>query len=134
MSRSEPILATGAAGFIGFHVARRLLEAGRPVLGVDNLDPYYDVRLKEARLKQLTVFSSFRFERVDIADRTAAGKLFAAQRFPVVVHLAAQAGVRHSLTHPYAYLDANLTGFLNVLEGCRAQQCQHLVYASSSSV
>jgi UDP-glucuronate 4-epimerase len=134
MSRSEPILVTGAAGFIGFHVARRLLEAGRPVLGVDNLDSYYDVRLKEARLKQLTVFPSFGFERVDIADRSAVADLFAANRFPVVVHLAAQAGVRHSLLHPYAYLDANLTGFLNVLEGCRAQQSRHLVYASSSSV
>ena len=134
MSRSEPILVTGAAGFIGFHVARRLLEGGRPVLGVDNLDPYYDVRLKEARLKQLTVFPGFGFERVDIADRSAIADLFAAHRFPVVVHLAAQAGVRHSLLHPYAYLDANLTGFLNVLEGCRAQQSRHLVYASSSSV
>ena len=134
MSAPGPILVTGAAGFIGFHVAWRLLERGRFVLGIDNLDSYYDVRLKQARLKRLAAFDGFRFDRVDIADRTGIGKLFSAERFPVVVHLAAQAGVRHSLTNPYAYLDANLTGFLNVLEGCRAQQCQHLVYASSSSV
>jgi UDP-glucuronate 4-epimerase len=134
MTDSEPILVTGAAGFIGFHVTRRLLERGRSVVGLDNLDPYYDVRLKEARLKQLAGFSSFGFERLDIADRAAMAALFSARRFSVVVHLAAQAGVRHSLVDPHAYVDANVAGFLNVLEGCRRQQCRHLVYASSSSV
>ncbi len=134
MTDAEPILLTGAAGFIGFHVTRRLLERGRSVIGLDNLDPYYDVRLKEARLKQLAGFSSFGFERLDIADWAAMAALFSARRFSVVVHLAAQAGVRHSLVDPHAYVDANVAGFLNVLEGCRRQQCRHLVYASSSSV
>jgi UDP-glucuronate 4-epimerase len=134
MTDAEPILLTGAAGFIGFHVTRRLLERGRSVVGLDNLDPYYDVRLKEARLKQLAGFSTFGFERLDIADRTGMAALFSARRFPVVVHLAAQAGVRHSLLRPHAYVEANIAGFLNVLEGCREQQCRHLVYASSSSV
>src|SRR5436189_6205697 len=117
MTGIEPILVTGAAGFIGFHVARRLLERGRSVVGIDNLDPYYDVRLKEARLKQLAAFPGFGFEKLDIADRTGMAALFAARRFPAVVHLAAQAGVRHSLVDPYAYVDANIAGFLNVLEG-----------------
>jgi UDP-glucuronate 4-epimerase len=134
MTDKEPILLTGAAGFIGFHVARRLLERGRSVVGVDNLDPYYDVRLKEARLTQLAAFPGFSFERLDIADRAGMTALFAARRFPAVVHLAAQAGVRHSLVDPYAYVEANIAGFLNVLEGCRNQHCGHLVYASSSSV
>ena len=134
MTDAEPILVTGAAGFIGFHVARRLLERGRCVLGVDNLDPYYDVRLKEARLKQLAGFPTFGFERLDIADRAGMAALFSARRFPAVVHLAAQAGVRHSLVDPHVYVDANVAGFLNVLEGCRNQRCGHLVYASSSSV
>jgi UDP-glucuronate 4-epimerase len=134
MTDAEPILLTGAAGFIGFHVTRRLLERGRSVVGLDNLDPYYDVRLKQARLEQLAGFSSFGFERLDIADRAGMAALFSARRFPVVVHLAAQAGVRHSLSDPHAYVEANIAGFLNVLEGCRKQQCRHLVYASSSSV
>jgi UDP-glucuronate 4-epimerase len=134
MSEAEPILVTGAAGFIGFHLARRLLERGRSVVGLDNLDPYYDVRLKQARLKQLAAFSGFGFEKLDLADRAGAAAFFSARRFPVVVHLAAQAGVRHSLDDPHAYLAANLAGFLNVLEACRAQPCRHLVYASSSSV
>ena len=134
MTDAEPILVTGAAGFIGFHVTRRLLERGRSVVGLDNLDPYYDVRLKEARLKQLAGFSGFGFERLDIADRAGMAALFSARRFSVVVHLAAQAGVRHSLSDPHAYVDANVAGFLNVLEGCRNQHCRHLVYASSSSV
>ena len=134
MTDAEPILLTGAAGFIGFHVTRRLLERGRSVVGLDNLDPYYDVRLKQARLEQLAGFSSFGFERLDIADRTGMAALFSARRFPVVVHLAAQAGVRHSLSDPHAYVEANIAGFLNLLEGCRKQQCRHLVYASSSSV
>ena len=134
MTDAEPILLTGAAGFIGFHVTRRLLERGRSVIGLDNLDPYYDVRLKQARLKQLAGFSAFGFERLDIADRAGTAAFFSARRFPMVVHLAAQAGVRHSLVDPHAYVDANVAGFLNVLEGCRRQNCRHLVYASSSSV
>jgi len=134
MTDKEPILLTGAAGFIGFHVARRLLERGEPVIGIDNLDPYYDVRLKQARLKRLGAFPRFGFEKLDIADRSGIKALFAGRRFPPVVHLAAQAGVRHSLNYPHAYVDANIAGFLNVLEGCRHQACRHLVYASSSSV
>jgi len=134
MTDSLPVLVTGAAGFIGFHVARLLLERGRAVVGLDNLDPYYDVRLKAARLERLAAFPAFGFERIDIADRAGMAALFAARRFACAVHLAAQAGVRHSLDHPHAYVDANLAGFLNVLEGCRGQQCAHLVYASSSSV
>src|SRR5437660_917129 len=134
MPASEPILVTGAAGFIGFHIARRLCEDGGTVVGVDNLNAYYDPKLKQARLRQLAPFPRFRFEKLDLADRAGAAALFAAHRFPAVVHLAAQPGVRHSLVDPYAYTDANLTGFLNVLEGCRHNGCRHLVYASSSSV
>ncbi len=130
----EPVLVTGAAGFIGMHVARRLLEDGQEVVGLDNLNPYYDPRLKEARVKTLAAFPNFRFERLDLADRKAIEGFFGAHRFPHVVHLAAQAGVRHSLSDPHAYADANLTGFLNVLEGCRHNGCRHLLYASSSSV
>jgi UDP-glucuronate 4-epimerase len=131
---ADPILVTGAAGFIGFHVARRLAAGGRAVVGLDNLNAYYDPALKCARLKELAAFPEFRFERVDLADRARMDALFAAHRFPIVVHLAAQAGVRHSLAEPHAYAEANLTGFLNVLEGCRNSGCRHLVYASSSSV
>jgi UDP-glucuronate 4-epimerase len=134
MAPVNPILVTGAAGFIGFHVARRLLEAGRQVVGVDNLSPYYDPKLKEARLRQLTGAEGFQFVRQDLADRAATEALFAKHRFPLVIHLAAQAGVRHSLVDPHAYADANLVGFVNVLEGCRHTGCRHLVYASSSSV
>jgi len=128
------ILVTGAAGFIGMHVTRGLLAAGHQVLGVDNLNAYYDPRLKELRLKELEASANFQFEKIDIADRKAMAELFAAHRFPYVVNLAAQAGVRYSLVDPYAYADANLNGFLNVLEGCRHNGCQHLLYASSSSV
>src|SRR5215470_706470 len=131
---APPVLVTGAAGFIGFHVARRLCEEGRAVVGLDNLNPYYDPKLKQARLRQLARFPSFHFEKLDLADRAGTAALFAAHGFPAVVHLAAQTGVRHSLVDPHAYADANLTGFLNVLEGCRHAQCRHLVYASSSSV
>jgi len=130
----NPILVTGAAGFIGFHVARRLVEAGRDVIGVDNLSPYYDPKLKKARLQELAGVKNFKFVRLDLADRAATAALFAEHRFPSVIHLAAQAGVRHSLIDPYAYADANLDGFLNVLEGCRHAGSRHLVYASSSSV
>ena len=134
MAAANPVLVTGAAGFIGFHVARALAEAGRAVIGVDNLSPYYDPKLKQARLAQLAGFKNFNFVRLDLADRAATATLFAEHRFPRVVHLAAQAGVRHSLVDPYAYADANLNGFLNVLEGCRHHGCGHLLYASSSSV
>ncbi len=128
------VLVTGVAGFIGMHVARRLLENGRAVVGVDNLDPYYDVRLKESRLAQLQDFAAFRFERVDLADADASKRVFARGGIEDVIHLAAQAGVRYSLVNPQAYARANLVGFLNVLEGCREQRVKHLVYASSSSV
>jgi UDP-glucuronate 4-epimerase len=129
----DQVLVTGAAGFIGYHVARRLAEQGRAVVGVDNFDPYYDPKLKQARLAELATCPSFRFAQIDLADRDRTAALFA-ERFPIVVHLAAQPGVRHSLDHPHAYADANLSGFLNVLEGCRHNGCRHLVYASSSSV
>ena len=134
MAASDPILVTGAAGFIGFHVARRLCEEGRAVVGLDNFSAYYDPKLKQARRGQLARFPRLRFETLDLADRAGTAALFAAHRFPAVVHLAAQPGVRHSLIDPHAYADANLAGFLNVLEGCRHNGCRHLVYASSSSV
>jgi UDP-glucuronate 4-epimerase len=130
----ESVLVTGAAGFIGMHVAHRLLAQGYDVVGLDNLNPYYDPSLKAARVAELEAFSSFRFKQLDIADRKSMAELFAAERFPHVVHLAAQAGVRYSLTDPHAYADANLIGFLNVLEGCRHAHSRHLLYASSSSV
>lgn len=134
MAVVSPILVTGAAGFIGFHVAKRLLEGGRPVLGLDNLNPYYDPKLKGARLAELAKLSGFHFVKLDLADRAGMAELFARERFPYVVHLAAQAGVRYSLVDPHAYVDSNLTGFTNILEGCRHNGCQHLLYASSSSV
>jgi UDP-glucuronate 4-epimerase len=128
------ILVTGAAGFIGFHVARQLLAEGRNVVGLDNLNKYYDPALKQARLNMLREGSRFSFVHADLADREATRELFAKHRFPAVIHLAAQAGVRHSIDHPHAYVDANLDGFVNVLEGCRHNECGHMVYASSSSV
>jgi UDP-glucuronate 4-epimerase len=128
------ILVTGAAGFIGYHVARRLLEAGQDVVGIDNLNPYYDPSLKRARLAEFAPFKAFHFRQIYLADSAGMAALFAEFRFPRVIHLAAQAGVRYSLTDPHAYADANLTGFLNVLEGCRHHGTQHLLYASSSSV
>ncbi|MBM4125277.1 MAG: NAD-dependent epimerase [Nitrospira sp.] len=128
------VLVTGAAGFIGHHVSRRLLERGDHVLGLDNLNDYYDVRLKEARLAQLTPHDRFRFLKVDVADRTAMAAVFANEPIRRVVHLAAQAGVRYSLLNPEAYIDSNLVGFLTILEGCRHARVEHLVFASSSSV
>ncbi len=127
-------LVTGAAGFIGFHVAQLLLAHGDTVVGIDNLNDYYDPTLKESRLARLGRQPRFRFVKMDVADRAATADLFARERFDRVVHLAAQAGVRYSLTHPQAYVDSNLVGFANVLEGCRHAQVGHLVYASSSSV
>jgi UDP-glucuronate 4-epimerase len=128
------ILVTGAAGFIGFHLAKRLLEQGAQVVGLDNLNDYYDVSLKDARLKLLEDFPGFRFFKMDLSDREAVSGLFREERFEVVVNLAAQAGVRYSLVNPHAYTDSNITGFLNILEGCRHNGVGHLVYASSSSV
>jgi UDP-glucuronate 4-epimerase len=128
------ILITGAAGFIGFALARRLLEAGRAVVGVDSINDYYDPALKKARLAVLNEFDKFVFHMVDLAERRAVERIFAEGEFGPVVHLAAQAGVRYSLQNPHAYLDANLAGFLNVLEGCRHRKTSHLVFASSSSV
>jgi UDP-glucuronate 4-epimerase len=128
------ILVTGAAGFIGMHTALLLLQRGDEVVGIDNLNDYYDPQLKLDRLSQLTSFPNFRFVRLDIADRPGVEALFAAEKFERVVHLAAQAGVRYSLQNPHAYADSNLVGFVNILEGCRHNAIQHLVYASSSSV
>lgn len=127
-------LVTGAAGFIGAHVCHALLDRGRPVVGVDDLNPYYDVSLKEARLARLTARKGFTFVRLNLAEREASARLFEAHRFERVIHLAAQAGVRHSVTNPHAYIDANLVAFANVLEGCRHGGVGHLTYASSSSV
>jgi UDP-glucuronate 4-epimerase len=127
-------MITGAAGFIGSTVARRLLDRGDRVCGVDNLNDYYDVTLKQARLDRLVPDKSFRFERADIADRTAMAALFKRERFDAVLNLAAQAGVRYSIDNPVAYVDANLVGFGNILEGCRHGGVRHLVFASSSSV
>ena len=128
------ILLTGAAGFIGSAVAARLLARGDEVVGLDNLNDYYAVSLKESRLAQLTPHANFRFVKMDLADRTGMAELFQAGQFDRVIHLAAQAGVRYSLQNPLAYIDSNVVGFANVLEGCRHTQVAHLVYASSSSV
>ena len=128
------ILVTGAAGFIGLHVSRRLLARGDEVVGIDNLNDYYDPRLKQARLDTLNSFANFRFVRMDVADAAALGSLCAIEKFNRVIHLAAQAGVRYSLTNPQAYIQSNLVGFANILEACRHHGVEHLVYASSSSV
>jgi len=128
------LLVTGAAGFIGFHIARRLLERGEEVVGIDNLNAYYDPTLKGARLELLRRHPGFRFIHIDLADRQAMEELFRAEKFQRVVHLAAQAGVRYSITHPHTYVQSNVTGFLHVIEGCRHHAVEHLVYASTSSV
>jgi len=128
------VLVTGAAGFIGYHVAKKLLQAGDQVVGLDNLNNYYDVQLKLDRLKQLEAATGFSFHRLSLEDTVAVDELFARERFDVVVNLAAQAGVRYSLENPRAYIDSNIVGFMNILEGCRHNGVKHLVYASSSSV
>jgi UDP-glucuronate 4-epimerase len=128
------ILITGVAGFIGYHLARRFLAEGQQVYGIDNLNDYYDVSLKKARLSKLTPQSGFTFQYLDLSDRAGMLELFQENKFDRVVHLAAQAGVRYSLENPFAYVDSNLVGFANLLEGCRHSQVEHLVFASSSSV
>ena len=133
-TQQAPILVTGVAGFIGFHTAARLLERGERVIGLDNVNDYYDVRLKKARLAKLKPFKQFTFTKTDLADRGKMRRLFATQPIAKVIHLAAQAGVRYSLVNPHAYTDSNIEGFLNILEGCRHAKVEHLVYASSSSV
>ncbi|TIW26093.1 MAG: NAD-dependent epimerase [Mesorhizobium sp.] len=134
MTSSRPILITGAAGFIGFHLCHRLLAEGRQVVGLDSMNEYYDVALKQARLDRLKAFANFRFERVDLADRDGVSAVFASAAPEIVVNLAAQAGVRYSLINPHSYAESNLNGFLNILEGCRQASVGHLVYASSSSI
>lgn len=128
------ILVTGAAGFIGMYVCQRLLQAGHAVVGLDNLNDYYDPALKDWRLAQLTPYADFTFVKLDLADRQAMATLFQRQQFTRVIHLAAQAGVRYSIDNPFAYVDSNLVGFMSILEGCRHNHVGHLVYASSSSV
>ncbi|MCK6373783.1 MAG: NAD-dependent epimerase [Zoogloea sp.] len=128
------ILVTGAAGFIGSHTSLLLLARGDTVVGLDNLNDYYDVQLKLDRLARLTPHENFRFVKLDVADREGMEKLFAEEKFDKVIHLAAQAGVRYSLVNPHAYIESNISGFMNILEGCRHNKVQHLVYASSSSV
>jgi UDP-glucuronate 4-epimerase len=134
MFEYKHVLVTGAAGFIGFHLSKRLLDNGINVVGLDNLNPYYSVKLKEDRLAHLEGHPRFTFARLDLADRAGMEMLFTKNRFDVVVNLAAQAGVRYSLQNPHAYIDANIVGFTNILEGCRHHGVKHLVFASSSSV
>lgn len=128
------VLVTGAAGFIGFHTIQKLCARGDEVVGIDNLNNYYEVSLKEARLQKLAEFANFKFLRLDLADREGIAQLFAEHQFQRVIHLGAQAGVRYSLENPHAYVDSNLVGFVNILEGCRHHHIEHLTYASSSSV
>ncbi|UCI34369.1 NAD-dependent epimerase [Mesorhizobium sp. B4-1-4] len=134
MTSSRPVLITGAAGFIGFHLSQRLLAEGRQVVGLDSMNAYYDVTLKQARLDRLKAFPNFRFEHVDLTERDRISALFQSTAPEIVVNLAAQAGVRYSLTNPHAYAESNLSGFLNILEACRHTSVGHLVYASSSSI
>jgi UDP-glucuronate 4-epimerase len=128
------ILVTGAAGFIGYHTSERLLARGDEVVGLDNVNDYYDPTLKEARIARLSAEPGFRLFRMDLADRDGVARLFREERFDRVINLAAQAGVRYSITNPHAYIESNLVGFINILEGCRHHEVQHLTYASSSSV
>ena len=128
------ILVTGAAGFIGFHTARAVLDRGETVVGLDNLNTYYEPALKLARLQMLEQYANFSFLELNIADRAAMEVIFQRERFQRVIHLAAQAGVRHSIDHPHIYVESNVTGFLHVIEGCRRNDVEHLVYASTSSV
>ena len=128
------ILITGAAGFIGYHLSQRLLQQGSEVVGLDNLNDYYDVSLKEARLQQIQGKPDFSFHKLDLADNEGIAQLFNQQKFDVVVNLAAQPGVRYSLKNPHAYINSNIVGFTNILEGCRHTKVKHLVFASSSSV
>ncbi len=128
------ILVTGAAGFIGYHLSQRLIEMGYHVVGIDNLNDYYDVRLKEARLAKLNQLDNFQFDKIDITDSVSIAQLFADHRFDRVIHLAAQPGVRYSIENPMAYIDANIVGHINILEGCRHHNVGHLIYSSSSSV
>ena len=130
----KPVLITGAAGFIGFHLANRLLDLGAQVVGIDNLNDYYEVSLKDARLDLLGKREGFEFIKLDLGDRAGMEELFAGHAFGVVVNLAAQAGVRYSIENPHAYGQSNLMGFLNILEGCRRHEVEHLTYASTSSV
>jgi UDP-glucuronate 4-epimerase len=134
VAEAVKLLVTGAAGFIGFHTARRLLERGEEVVGLDDLNPYYDPSLKAARLGVLRRHPAFRFVKIDVAEREAMDELFRVEKFQRVVHLAAQAGVRYSIVNPHAYVRSNITGFLHVIEGCRHHAVEHLVYASTSSV
>lgn len=135
MDLNKTILITGSAGFIGFHLAKRLLQDGvKHVIGIDNLNDYYEVSLKEARLAKLTPYEGYRFEKLDIADKTGVFALFEREKPDIVVNLAAQAGVRYSIENPQAYMDSNITGFFNILEACRHYPVEHLLYASSSSV
>jgi UDP-glucuronate 4-epimerase len=134
LNSDRPVLVTGVAGFIGFHLAHRLLREGKPVVGLDSVNDYYDVNLKWARVEQLESYPSFAFHRMNLADGSGVQQLFHQYSFDRVVHLAAQAGVRYSLTNPHAYVESNLVGFINILEACRHCSIQHLVFASSSSV
>ena len=128
------ILVTGAAGFIGFHLCKELIKQDYTVVGLDNINDYYDTNLKISRLKQIEDFNNFKFVKLNIAERESLSEIFSGEQFDVVVHLAAQPGVRYSLVNPYAYVDSNISGFLNILEGCRHHHIEHLVYASSSSI
>ena len=134
LDTSKKILVTGAAGFIGYHLSKKLLSQGVSVTGFDNINDYYDVNLKYARLKELEPYSNFNFIKGDLADKTAVDKLFAENKFDIVVNLAAQAGVRYSIDNPQAYMESNVIGFFNILEACRHNPVEHLLYASSSSV
>ena len=131
---SQRVLVTGAAGFIGFHLSKRLAAEGFQVEGLDNINPYYEVGLKGSRLAILKTLPNFTFHKIDLQDKPAIDNLFSTQKFDYVVNLAAQAGVRYSITNPYSYIESNITGFLNILEACRHNPVKHLVYASSSSV